>query len=56
MNLRPMNEILFFFIDLLCSVDAHCDKIANFKLYVCKCEFSLSNCHDAVFLNGIHLG
>ena len=26
------------------------------KVYVHKCEFSLSYCHDAVFLNGIHLG
>ena len=37
------------------TVGVQCDLVVNLKVYVGKWEFSLSYCHHAVFLNGIHL-
>ena len=41
--------------EMLISVGAQCDQLANLKLFVRQCEFSLSYCHDAVLLNGTPL-
>ena len=45
-------DVVMMWVKVLSSVGGQCD------LNVCvhKCQFSLSYCHDSVFLNGIRLG
>ena len=49
-------DMVMMWVEVLFSVSAQCDKVANLKENVHECESSLSYCHDAAFLNGNHLG
>ena len=49
-------DMVMMWVEVLLSVDTQCDYVANLKVYVRKCEYALSYCHDAVLLDGIHLG
>ena len=48
-------DMVMMWVEVLFSVGAQCDEVANLKVNVRECESSLSYCHDAVFLNGNHL-
>ena len=43
-------------VEVFFSVGPQCDLVANLKVNLHECESSLSYCHDAVVLNGNHLG
>ena len=46
--------MVMMWVEVFFSVGAQCDLVANLNVH--ECESSLSYCHDAVVLNGNHLG
>ena len=41
-------DMVMMWVEVLLSVGAQCDQVANLKVYVRKCKFSLSYCYDGV--------